>query len=82
MRNLTDILTKAGSSVEKIVKVQIYLTDMNDLEAVNKIYTNWVRHKPARACVQVAALPKGVDVEIDCIALPGHVNIVETITKD
>lgn len=67
---LAAILEEAGSSLDKIVKVQIFLTDMRDFEAVNEVYGQMITHKPARSCVQVAALPKGVDVEIECVAMP------------
>lgn len=67
---LAAILEETGSSLDKIVKVQIFLTDMRDFEAVNEVYGQMITHKPARSCVQVAALPKGVDVEIECVAMP------------
>ncbi len=56
--------------MDKIVKVQIFLTDMKDFAEMNNEYGKWIRHKPARSCVAVKQLPKGVDIEIECIALP------------
>jgi len=67
--NLTAVLNEAGASVTDIVKVNIFLTDMNDFPLVNKIYTNWLgEHRPARATVAVAALPLAAKVEMDLIA--------------
>jgi 2-iminobutanoate/2-iminopropanoate deaminase len=70
LQAVKNVLEEAGSSIDKIVKVQIFMTDLKDFAELNVEYEKWVRHKPARSCVQVAALPKGVDVEIECIALP------------
>ncbi|KAI0136512.1 endoribonuclease L-PSP [Xylariales sp. AK1849] len=70
LKNLKAVLTEAGSSFEKIVKVNIFLVDMADFADVNKEYEKWVTHKPARSCVAVKQLPKGADVEIETIALP------------
>jgi 2-iminobutanoate/2-iminopropanoate deaminase len=71
MANLKAILTAAGATFEDVVKTGVYLKDMNDFATVNVIYA---RHfdeatAPARACVEVARLPKDVLVEIDCIAV-------------
>jgi 2-iminobutanoate/2-iminopropanoate deaminase len=73
MANLAAILTAAGATFEDVVKTGVYLKDMNDFATVNGIYA---RHfdeatAPARACVEVARLPKDVLVEIDCIAVIG-----------
>lgn len=70
LKALSAVLTEAGSSLEKIVKVQIFLTDMKDFAAMNAEYENFIKHKPARSCVAVKQLPKGVDIEIECVALP------------
>jgi 2-iminobutanoate/2-iminopropanoate deaminase len=67
---LSAILTEAGSSLQKIVKVQIFLTDMKYFAEMNQEYEKWITHKPARSCVAVKELPKGVEIEIECIALP------------
>jgi 2-iminobutanoate/2-iminopropanoate deaminase len=71
MANLEAILKAAGATFADVVKTTVFLADMNDFAAVNGIYA---RHfdeatAPARACVQVARLPKDVRVEIDCIAV-------------
>ncbi|KAI9647589.1 hypothetical protein NHQ30_003974 [Ciborinia camelliae] len=68
--NLAGALLVANSSLDKIVKVQIFLTDMKDFAEMNKEYEKWITHKPARSCVAVKELPKGVNIEIECIALP------------
>ncbi len=73
MANLAAILTEAGATFENIVKTGVFLKDMNDFATVNGVYA---RHfdeatAPARACVEVARLPKDVLVEIDCIAVIG-----------
>lgn len=69
MKNLGAVLEAAGSSYQKIVKTLIFLTDMNDFAVVNKIYESYFGGEyPARSCVQVAKLPLGGLVEIECIA--------------
>lgn len=68
--NLSAVLTEGGSSLDKVVKVTIFLTDMNDFAEVNDAYaTYFANDPPARATVAVAGLPKGAPVEIECIAL-------------
>lgn len=69
MKNLGAVLEAAGSNYKKIVKTLIFLTDMNDFAAVNKIYESYFGGDfPARSCVQVAKLPLGGLVEIECVA--------------
>jgi len=69
LRNLQAILEAAGSSLERVVKTTIYLADMQDFKTVNAIYAECFRDAPpARATVQVAALPRGGRVEIEAIA--------------
>ncbi|KAB8216760.1 Endoribonuclease L-PSP/chorismate mutase-like protein [Aspergillus novoparasiticus] len=67
--NIKAIVDAAGSSVDKIVKVNVFLTDMANFAEMNATYEKFFTHKPARSCVAVAQLPKGVPVEIECIAL-------------
>ncbi len=70
MANLRAVIEAAGSSLEQVVKTTIYLTDLEDFGVVNGIYAESFRtNLPARATVQVAALPKGARVEIDAIAV-------------
>ena len=70
MENLKAVLLAAGSEIKKIVKTTIYLVNMDDFGEVNEVYASYFSedHKPARATVEVSKLPKGVAVEIDCIA--------------
>ena len=69
LRNLTAVLQQAGADVADILKVNIFLMDMNDFATVNAIYSEWLgTHRPARATVAVAALPLGARVEMDLIA--------------
>jgi reactive intermediate/imine deaminase len=71
MSNLGAVLEAAGSSFAGVVRCTVYLTSMEDFAAVNEVYAESFpgEDPPARACVEVAALPKGARVEIDCIAL-------------
>ena len=69
LKNLRAVLIAAGGSLDDIVRTTIFLTDLEDFQAVNAVYGTYFSDlKPARACVQVSALPKGVAVEIDAIA--------------
>lgn len=69
--NLTAILQSAGATLQDVVKTTVFLADMNDFAIVNKVYAQYFEEDtaPARACVEVARLPKDVRVEIDCIAV-------------
>ena len=71
MANLAAILKEAGADFGDIVKTGVYLKDMNDFAIVNGVYACYFDEAtaPARACVEVARLPKDVLVEIDCIAV-------------
>ena len=69
LKNLEAILKADGMSLAHVIKTTVYLTDLGDFARVNQVYENiFGETKPARACVQVAALPKGAKVEIDAIA--------------
>ena len=69
-KNLAAILEAAGSSLEQAVKCTVFLHDMNDFAAMNKVYAEFFPDvAPARAPYQVVRLPKDVKVEIDCIAV-------------
>jgi endoribonuclease L-PSP, putative len=71
--NLRAILEAAGTGLASVVKTTVYLTDMNDFKAMNDIYARaFGDHRPARSTVAVAALPRGVRVEIDVIARRGR----------
>ena len=70
--NLTAVLQAAGSSPEQVVKITIFLADMNDFATVNTIYAEYFgTEPPARSTVQVARLPRDVRVEVEAIALRG-----------
>lgn len=67
--SLTDVLTAAGSSLELVIKTTCFVTDLADFAAFNQVYArHFGDHTPARSTVQVAALPRGVKVEVECIA--------------
>lgn len=69
MLNMQAVLEAAGMGFEHIVKATIYLQNLNDFEVVNNIYADYMPDPaPARACVEVAGLPKGTLVEIEWIA--------------
>ena len=67
-KNLSAVLSAAGSSVEKAVKTTCFLADMGDFAAFNQVYGKYFTEKPARSCVAAKALPKGVLVEVEVIA--------------
>lgn len=69
--NLQAILEAAGVTLAAVVKTTVFLADMNDFAAMNAVYARYFAEKtaPARACVEVARLPKDVRVEIECIAV-------------
>jgi 2-iminobutanoate/2-iminopropanoate deaminase len=71
MKNLEAVLLEAGSSFEKVIKCSIFMKDMNDYAAINAVYAQYFDEAtaPAREAVEVANLPKFVQVEISCIAL-------------
>lgn len=68
--NLTAVLAAAGSDLRHVVKTTVYLTDFNDFAEMNEVYAKrFGDHRPARATVGVSALPKGLRVEIECVAI-------------
>ena len=69
MKNLTAVLTAAGSSPERVVKTTCFLADMADFAVFNEVYAACFTTNPARSCVAVKTLPKGVRVEVEVIAL-------------
>lgn len=68
IQNLGAILEAAGSSFEKVIKTTCFLADMADFAAFNAVYEQYFTGKPARSCVAVKALPKGVLCEVEAIA--------------
>ena len=69
MKNLFAVLEAAGSNARQVLKTTCYLSDMADFAAFNEIYARYFGDTPpARSCVQAAALPRGVKVEVEAIA--------------
>ena len=69
LKNISAILQAGGVNLENVIKTTVYLSDLNDFTRMNQVYEKYFsKNKPARACVQVAALPKGAKIEIDAIA--------------
>lgn len=69
LTNIKNILEESGSSLNKVVKVNAYMTDLSKFNDFNEVYAKiFGNHKPARAAIQVAALPKDSDIEIEAIA--------------
>ena len=67
--NLKNVLEKAGSSLSKVVKTTVFISDMNEFARLNAVYAEMFGDtKPARSCVQVARLPKDVKIEIEATA--------------
>lgn len=70
LENVKAILEEAGTTMDNVVKTVVFLKDMNDFTAVNEVYgTYFTKNMPARSAVQVAKLPKDVQVEIEAIAI-------------
>lgn len=71
MQNMKSVLTEAGMTFENVVKTTIFIMDMNDFAKINEVYGSYFNEKtaPARETVQVACLPKNVNVEISMIAI-------------
>ena len=70
LTNLKNILAAEGLSMKNVIKTTVFLADLNDFAKVNAVYETFFEAPyPARSCVQVAAIPKGAGVEIECIAV-------------
>jgi 2-iminobutanoate/2-iminopropanoate deaminase len=70
--NLRAILEEAGSGLDKLVKTTVYLADLGDFAGMNEVYARHVGERPpARATIEVSALPSGAKIEIEAIALAG-----------
>ncbi|CAD0087974.1 unnamed protein product [Aureobasidium vineae] len=68
--NLTAVLEEAGTTIDKVIKVNVFLASMDDFAKMNEVYkTYWGDVKPSRTCVAVKTLPLGTDVEIECVAV-------------
>jgi len=70
LRNLSEVLFAAGSSLKQVVKTTVFVKDLNDFAAMNEVYAKYFsENKPARATVEAARLPRDARVEIEAIAL-------------
>nr|WP_296032503.1 Rid family detoxifying hydrolase [uncultured Dorea sp.] len=67
-KNLAEVLKEAGTSFDKVLKTTCFLADMGDFAAFNEVYAKYFTSKPARSCVAVKTLPKGVLCEVELIA--------------
>jgi 2-iminobutanoate/2-iminopropanoate deaminase len=68
MKNISAVLEAAGSDFSQVVKTTCFLTNMDNFAAFNEVYSRYFTGKPARSCVAVSALPRGVLVEVEVIA--------------
>ena len=69
LENVKAILEASGSSIEKVVKVNVYLRDIKEFPLMNEVYRTYFKEPyPARTTIQAAALPGGIPIEIDCVA--------------
>ena len=70
LKNLLAVLDAGGAKAKDVIKTTIFLTDLKNFQTVNEIYSEFFNGNtpPARACVEVSSLPKGVLIEIDCVA--------------
>ncbi|XP_028399514.1 2-iminobutanoate/2-iminopropanoate deaminase-like [Dendronephthya gigantea] len=76
LSNIKNILEAGHSSLEKVVKVTVYLADIKDYDEMNKVYSEFFKEaKPARVALEVAQLPKSARVEIDAIGMVGDVEM-------
>ncbi|AMD19998.1 HCL153Wp [Eremothecium sinecaudum] len=70
IKNVENVLKAANSGLDKIVKINVFLTDMGNFAEFNGVYAKYFsEHKPARSCVAVKALPLGMDVEMEVVAV-------------
>ncbi len=70
LKNLSEVLNAAGTSLDNVVKTTVFLADMNDFVEMNEVYGRYFSdNKPARATVQAARLPRDAKVEIECTAV-------------
>lgn len=70
MENLKGIFEEAGTSFDKVIKLTVFIKDMNQFGEINEVYSTYFsENPPARSCVEVARLPKDVGIEIEAIAI-------------
>jgi 2-iminobutanoate/2-iminopropanoate deaminase len=83
LENIGGILRAEGLALEDIVKTTMFLTDLADFQTVNEVYGSYFKQQPpARSTVQVSALPKGADVEIEAIAVADEGGVTEQTAYD
>lgn len=72
LENLKAVLEAAGSSLERVLRVTVFLKDVNEFAAMNEVYARYFPHQPpSRSTIEAARLPRGAKVEMDAIALAG-----------
>lgn len=70
LENVKEILAEAGATLEDVIKVTVFVSDMNNFSLINEVYAEFFsNHKPARSLVEVSKLPKNGEIEIEAIAL-------------
>ncbi|HHV30139.1 RidA family protein [Acetivibrio mesophilus] len=70
LKNLKNVLEAAGSGLNKVVKTTVFIKDMNSFSKINEVYAKFFSESfPARSCVEVSKLPKGVLIEIEAVAI-------------
>ncbi len=70
LKNISEVLAKAGTSFDNVVKTTVFIRNMSDFASINEVYKKYFTNNyPARTCVEVARLPKDALIEIECIAV-------------
>lgn len=69
IKNLSEILKEAGSSLDNVIKTTVFISNMNSFSKVNEVYAKYFINNPARSCVEVSRLPKDVLIEIEAIGI-------------
>ena len=69
MKNLSEVLKAAGTSLDNAIKTTCFLADINDFSAFNEVYAKYITNSPASSCVAVKDLPKGALVEVEVVAI-------------
>jgi 2-iminobutanoate/2-iminopropanoate deaminase len=81
LRNVSNLLEAAGTSLARVVKTTVFLADMNDFAAMNETYARFFSAEPpARSTVQAARLPRDARVEIEVVALAGSESVETSVT--
>lgn len=82
--HVKNIVEDSGFTMDEVVKITIYLTNLDNFDAVNTVYQKFLvgQNLPARAVVEVSKLPKGVDIEVDCIAVKKGMSAEDLLAGD